>query len=122
MMKTTPAGEPSDLTDLVDYPRETLDIELKEWIDLNDRVAQAKLAKHIAELANHGGGYLLFGFCDDQSIAPTRPSDLLRFSRDEFSGIIKRYLTPLAYRSALDPDDHALAAHRRRRRPAEARD
>ena len=93
-MMPTGAGEQSDLTDLVDYPRETLDVELKEWINLKDRVAQAKLAKHIAALANHGGGYLLFGFCDDQSIAPTRPSDLSHFSRDEFCGIVKRYLTP----------------------------
>jgi hypothetical protein len=94
MTETTLADERSDLTDLVDYPRETLDIELKEWVDLKDRVAQAKLAKHIAALANHGGGYLVFGFCDDQSVAPTRPSDLTHFSRDAFSGIVKRYLTP----------------------------
>lgn len=53
MAKTT--DERSDLTDLVDYPRETLDIELKDWIDLGDKVAQAKLARHIAALANHGG-------------------------------------------------------------------
>lgn len=26
------ADERNDLTDLVDYPRETLDIELKEWM------------------------------------------------------------------------------------------
>ena len=32
MAKTT--DECSDLTDLVDYLRETLDIELKDWIDL----------------------------------------------------------------------------------------
>jgi hypothetical protein len=42
----------SDLTDLVDYPRETLDIELKKWIDLGDKVALAKLAKHIAGRKN----------------------------------------------------------------------
>lgn len=87
-------GAQSDLTDLVDYPRETLDIELKEWVDLKDRVAQAKLAKHIAALANHGGGYLIFGFCDDLSRAPARPSDLSHFNRDEFSSVVKRYLTP----------------------------
>lgn len=94
MTDSTRAGEGSDLTDLVDYPRETLDIELKEWVDPKDRATQAKLAKHIAALANHGGGYLVFGFCDDQTLAPTRPSDLSHFSRDQFSGIVKRYLTP----------------------------
>jgi hypothetical protein len=84
----------SDLADLVNYPRETLDIELKEWMNLTDRVAQAKLAKHIAALANHGGGYLVFGFCDDLSAAPNRPHDLSLFSRDQFSMIVKRYLSP----------------------------
>jgi hypothetical protein len=84
----------SDLTDLVDYPRETLDIELKAWIDFGDKVAQAKLARHIAALANHGGGYLVFGFSDDQSAAPERPADLSAYSRDAFGKIVTRYLTP----------------------------
>ena len=84
----------SDLTDLVDYPRETLDIELKAWIDLGDKVAQAKIAKHIAALANHGGGYIVFGFCDDASIAPDRPADLSAYGRDAFGKIVTRYLTP----------------------------
>lgn len=94
MTEKTVTGASSDLTDLVDYPRETLDIELKQWIDLKDGVFRAKLARHIAALANHGGGYLIFGFCDDLSRAPSRPSDLSSFSRDEFSSIVKRYLTP----------------------------
>lgn len=84
----------TDLQDLVDYPRETLDIELKEWIDLGDKAAQAKLAKHIAALANHGGGYLVFGFCDDESVAPNRPADLSSYSRDTFGMIVGRYLSP----------------------------
>lgn len=92
----------SDLTDLVDYPRETLDIELKEWIDLGEKVAQAKLAKHIAALANHGGGYLVFGFCDDESIAPDRPADLAGYSRDTFGKIVTRYLTP-AFQCDVQP-------------------
>ncbi len=84
----------TDLMDLVDYPRETLDIELKEWIDLSDKVAQAKLAKHIAALANHGGGYLVFGFCDDESVAPNRPTDISGYNRDTFGKIVSRYVTP----------------------------
>ena len=43
-----------DLTDLVDNPRETMGIELKEWLDLTDNVAKAKLARHLAALCNHG--------------------------------------------------------------------
>jgi hypothetical protein len=88
------SGGPTDLVDLVDFPRETLEIELKQWIDLRDRVAQAKLARHIAALANHGGGWVVFGFCDDGSIDPDRPAELSLYSRDTFGSIVGRLLTP----------------------------
>jgi hypothetical protein len=87
-------GGMSDLTDLVDFPRETLEIELKQWIDLRNRLVQAKLARHIAALANHGGGWIVFGFCDDGSIDPDRPHDLSLYSRDTFGSIVSRLLTP----------------------------
>lgn len=84
----------SDLTDLVDFPRETLEVELKGWMDTSDKVARAKIARHIAALANHGGGYLIFGFLDDQSRDPNRPANLSGYGRDEISAIVRRYLTP----------------------------
>lgn len=84
----------SDLADLVDFPRETVDIELKEWLDLEEPVAKAKIARHIAALANHGGGYLIFGSRDDLSIAANRPPDLGQFTRDRLTAIVKRYLQP----------------------------
>lgn len=87
-------GGSTDLTDLVDFPRETLDIELKQWIDLRDRVAQAKLARHIAALANHGGGWIVFGFRDDGTLDPDRPIELSLYNRDTFASIINRLLTP----------------------------
>ena len=39
-----------DLSDLVDNPRETLEIELKQWMDLEDRVNRATVARHLAAL------------------------------------------------------------------------
>jgi len=49
-----------DLQDLIENPPERLDVELKDWIDIvNDRVAQAKIARNVAALANHGGGFSL---------------------------------------------------------------
>ena len=51
------------LTDLVENPRETLDVELKDWLDLRgSQEHKAQLAKALLALANHGGGYLLIGF------------------------------------------------------------
>jgi len=85
----------TDLDDLVDSPRETLEIEMKRWLDLDDPVVRAKLARHAAALANHGGGYLVFGFNDDLSQDSARPVSLTDYSRDTFSGIFKKYLSPL---------------------------
>lgn len=84
-----------DLTDLVDNPREALDIELKSWLDLSNNVNKANIARHIAALCNHGGGYLVFGFCDDFSVAPERPASLDAYNHDTFNAIIKRYLLPV---------------------------
>lgn len=84
----------TDLTDLVDNPRETLNIELKQWLDLTDNVNRAHLARHMGALCNHGGGYLVFGFCDDASIDPNRPASLQAYSHDAINGIVKRYLAP----------------------------
>ncbi len=83
-----------DLTDLIDNPRETLDIELKQWLDLSDNVNRANLARHMGALCNHGAGYLVFGFCDDASIDPNRPASLRAYSHDAINGIVKRYLAP----------------------------
>ena len=55
----------SDLNDLIEIPRETLEIELKKWLDLSEPVVRANIARHLAALANYGGGYLVFGFEDD---------------------------------------------------------
>ncbi len=84
-----------DLADLVDNPRETLDIELKSWLDLNDNVNKANVARHIAALCNHGGGYLVFGFRDDLTVDPDRPASLDAYNHDTLNAIVKRYLHPV---------------------------
>jgi hypothetical protein len=83
-----------DLSDLIEVPREDLEIELKEWLGLDENVVRANLARHLAALANHGGGYLIFGFQDDLSRDQKRPPSLDKYNRDTFTSIIKRYLTP----------------------------
>lgn len=85
---------PADLQDLVDTPRETLEIELKEWLDLNDKEKRANLARHICALANHGGGYIVFGFRDDLSPEETPPNAESNYTRDNFSSMVKKYLGP----------------------------
>ena len=89
------AADRPDLQALVENPRESLEVEIKDWIDLKDNVVRANIARHIAALANHGGGHLIFGF-KDQTLEPNPngPSSLDSFSRDEISSIVKRYLVP----------------------------
>ena len=83
-----------ELQELVDAPRERLDVEYKAWLDLDDRQASAKLARHLCALANFGGGFLVFGIDDDMRPAGPRPAGAGPYDQDTLSGIVKRYLTP----------------------------
>lgn len=86
---------PAEIQDIVDNPQESLHIELKEWVDLaTDKIAKAKMARHLAAICNHGGGYILFGFRDDGSQAPRRTVDFTHYEHDAIGGIIDRYLSP----------------------------
>jgi hypothetical protein len=86
------------LTDLVENPRETPDVELKDWLDLRgSQEHKAQLAKALLALANHGGGYLLIGFEDGPD--PKRserdePSTLDGYSQDIINGIVQSYADP----------------------------
>jgi predicted HTH transcriptional regulator len=52
------------LIELLDDPREALAVEVKDWLDLEQRDVAANLARELLALANNGGGTLLFGFAD----------------------------------------------------------
>jgi len=64
-----------ELQELVDVPRERLDVEYKAWPNLDDRETRAKLARHLCALANFGGGFLVFGIDDDMTHAGTPSGD-----------------------------------------------
>jgi transcriptional regulator with XRE-family HTH domain len=83
--------------DLIAYPREDLDKELKGWIDLSQGDAQANVAQAILALANHGGGYILIGFIKsngDWVPDKNRPSNLKSFTQDAVNGIVQSYADP----------------------------
>jgi hypothetical protein len=48
-----------ELQELLRVPREDMHVELKRWMDPSDKVVQAKFAKELLALRNHGGGYLV---------------------------------------------------------------
>src|SRR4051812_28510068 len=87
-----------DLGELLLRPRETLDIEIKEWLDLTSHNQRANVAKEIIALANHGGGFLVIGLQEDVGgqfqPALHRPPNLYAWSQDDIQGIIRKYIEP----------------------------
>ncbi|EHS52848.1 hypothetical protein PDO_4542 [Rhizobium sp. PDO1-076] len=81
-----------ELQRLVNDPVESLEVELKSNFDLKDDRHRAHLARHIAALANYGGGVIIFGFNDD--LNPTGGGDDVAVDRDVVSSIVKKYLEP----------------------------
>jgi len=79
-------------------PMESLDIEAKCWLDMNDIESKGTIAKALIALENHGGGYLVIGFSEDASGVlspdPNRPPNLSAFGTDEINAIIKKYAEP----------------------------
>jgi hypothetical protein len=92
-MYTRPA---SQLQDLVEKPVEREWLDLKSWVDLStaDHVARATCAKHLAAIANYGGGYLVFGFEDDGKRCAQKNDVRAVYAHDVFAGIIDKYLQP----------------------------
>lgn len=71
-------GDLTRIRELALNPREELDVELKQWLDLSDKTDRANLAQAILAMANHGGGTVLLGFEEREgkwlecSSAPTK--------------------------------------------------
>lgn len=78
-------------------PTETLDFEVKGWLDLREAEARGTVAKAMIALENHGGGFLLIGFAEDQGRLipdPNRPASLAQYGTDEINAIIKKCAEP----------------------------
>ena len=59
------AVQDEGLQRLLTDPSETLDVELKEWIDPTTSEGKAKIAKGCIALRNNNGGHLIIGFTDN---------------------------------------------------------
>lgn len=78
-------------------PTETLDFEVKGWLDLSEPEARGTVAKALIALENHGGGFLLIGFTEDKGrLIPDakRPASLAQYGTDEINAIIKKCVEP----------------------------
>ena len=90
--------ERTDILELVAEPREALDVEVKEWLDLSNPDQRASLAREIIALANHGGGYVVIGFRElaDGSFqaATPRPRELNAWTQDAIQSVVAKYIDP----------------------------
>jgi hypothetical protein len=86
------------LADLLIEPHETLEIELKGWLDIeNDGSHKAVLAKSLIALANHGGGFVIVGFDETPTggvPAPNRPTSLGAYIPDTVNAVVLAYAEP----------------------------
>lgn len=86
------------LTDLLLTPREDLECEVKNWLDLqgsNDD--KATFAKAVLAIANHGGGFIILGHVETDTgavEAEGRPATLDAYSQDQINGIVQNYCDP----------------------------
>jgi len=86
------------LADLLVDPREDLDCEIKNWLDVrgsNDD--KATFAKAVLALANHGGGFIVLGMVETAvGIVESegRPATLDGYSQDLINGIVQNYCDP----------------------------
>jgi hypothetical protein len=86
------------LSEILVEPREGLDVEVKNWLDLrSNEEDKANFAKAALALANHGGGIIIFGMTetsDGMVPAAGRPATLDSYGVDLLNGIIHNYADP----------------------------
>lgn len=86
------------LDELLAHPRETLGVEIKEWLNLQEAADRSTLAKAAIALANYGGGILLIGLRQEPdgvfSPAPNEPDTLVGLSPDLICEVIASYAEP----------------------------
>lgn len=82
------------INDLVAAPSESLNVEIKRWIDPDEPDGIAKLIKAAFAIRNRNGGFFLIGF-DNNTLAPedsNRPNDVHSvFHVDNIQGIISKF-------------------------------
>ena len=82
-----------DLKNLLNNPREALDLELKQWIDPTSNEGRAKIVRACLALWNNNGGRLLIGFRDDGTPdVDNAPADVhAMFGGEKLQVLVSRY-------------------------------
>jgi hypothetical protein len=82
------------IAELLVHPAESLNVEVKTWIDPRTPDGIAKLIKAVFAIRNRNGGFVVLGF-DNLTLKPdpnplTDDIDLL-FHIDEIQGLVSRF-------------------------------
>lgn len=86
------------LSDLLVDPREDLNFEIKNWLDLqHSNDDKATFAKAVLAISNHGGGFIVLGLVETDAgfiEAGGRPAVLDGYNQDLINGIVHNYCDP----------------------------
>lgn len=93
--------------------RETLDTEIKGWLDPEDPTDQARIARSCIALRNHGGGILIIGFDDNPVTA--QPYNLTKpieeaYHADTIQRCVAKYAKP-QFDVTIDYEEKAGQKH-----------
>jgi hypothetical protein len=83
---------------LIEAPAETLNVELKSWIDPTNPEGRSKIVRAALALRNRNGGELIIGFHDKTRLPDTKnvPGDVRQaFHPDVIQGLISKYASDL---------------------------
>ncbi|WP_013626553.1 AlbA family DNA-binding domain-containing protein [Rubinisphaera brasiliensis] len=82
-----------DISELLESPRESLGVELKQWIDPSTKEGKAKIAKGCIALRNNNGGILIVGVRNDGlPDSANTPDDIPKmFHEDVIQAIIAKH-------------------------------
>jgi hypothetical protein len=82
------------IRELLAQPSESLNVEIKRWLDPDQDIGTAKIVKALFGLRNRNGGILIFGF-DNNTLKPNdtnRPNDVhASFHVDKIQGLVSRF-------------------------------
>lgn len=102
---------PGDLQDLIDSPCRSLDVEYKSWRNLDLLEDRAELARDIAALANHGGGFVVFGFNEPTLLPDDSDPFRVNCTQDRINAIVQTFLDPQVRCEVSLPTSSAGVTH-----------
>lgn len=88
------AATPGDIQELVEAPCRALELEYKSWRNLDHAEDRAELARDIAALSNHGGGFIIFGFLEHTLTPDDTDPFRTHCTGERITAIVRAYLDP----------------------------